>query len=226
MCYHVSTPSKAVLKKYLGEGITIDDYQPHYHSTGFKHEALPAILSIQPNKVLAVTWGFTPEQMDDAEATRFFKGAYSLNAKAETIFTQPLYKYAAAYKRCITIVDGFFEWKHEGEEKIPHYIQMPDHKPFALAGLWADRGGELTLNILTTPANELMASIHNTKKRMPFILPEDHWELWLDTSANEADVKKIIHKFPEGLLDAHEISRMITQKGVDSDVPDVQEKIS
>ena len=230
MCYRVSTPKKADLKKQLGKDITIKDYRPHYHAAGFSHPELPVMISSEPGAVQAVTWGFTPENFSQDEAVKFFKSAYSLNAKAESIFTQPLYKGAAvAGKRCLIFVDGFFEWKHEQKagkvDKVPHYIQMPNHKPFAFGGLWAERDGELTCNILTTPANELMATIHNSKKRMPFILPEDNWELWLDKKAEPAEVKKIIHKYPEGFLEAHEISRKITTKGAETDVPEIQEAI-
>jgi putative SOS response-associated peptidase YedK len=36
--------------------------------------------------------------------------------------------------------------------------------------------------MITTEANELMAEIHNTKKRMPLILSPDNEKLWLDAS--------------------------------------------
>ncbi len=37
----------------------------------------------------------------------------------------------------------------------------------------------LTYTILTTEANELMAEIHNNKKRMPVVLNNEHHALWL-----------------------------------------------
>jgi putative SOS response-associated peptidase YedK len=63
---------------------------------------------------------------------------------------------------------------------------MPDGEPFALGGLfsvWTDRvTGELvpTFTILTTEANEQMAIIHNTKKRMPLILTKENEREWLE----------------------------------------------
>lgn len=56
---------------------------------------------------------------------------------------------------------------------------------FAFAGLYSvwtnPQNGQqmLTYTILTTEANELMAKIHNTKKRMPVVLNSEHHNLWL-----------------------------------------------
>jgi len=229
MCYRASTPPKKELAKILDKEIKIGDYQAHYHTAGFAHEALPVMLSSDTSRVQPVIWGYVPEHAGAGFAEDFLKKPYSLNAKAETIFSVALYKHAAASQRCLIFVDGFFEWKHVQKagkvDKVPHYIQMPDHKPFALGGLWSEYQGAKHCNILTTAANKLMTSIHNTKKRMPFILPENEWEQWLDVKAPEDAVKEMIQPFPEGFLEAHEISRMITARNVDADVPEVQEPL-
>jgi putative SOS response-associated peptidase YedK len=44
--------------------------------------------------------------------------------------------------------------------------------------------------MVTTAANDLMAEIHNTKKRMPVILPPDYESHWLNLGAIE-DFKAI-----------------------------------
>ena len=59
---------------------------------------------------------------------------------------------------------------------------MKDRKPFAIAGLWENwrhpQSGEWirTFVILTVPANELVAEIHD---RMPLILPTAAYKRWL-----------------------------------------------
>ncbi len=229
MCYRASTPNKKALAELLGREVWVNDYKAHYHTSGFDHPDLPVMLSSDQKSVQPVIWGFVPENSTNEDAVKFFKSAYSLNAKAETIFTVPMYRNVAPHKRCLIFVDGFFEWKHTGSgkimDKVPYYIQMPDHKPFALGGLWSERDGEKHCNILTTVANELMTTIHNSKKRMPFIVPEVAWETWLNINATIDAVQQIIHPFPEGYLEAHEISRMITKKGVEKDVAAVQEAV-
>ncbi len=232
MCYHVSTPKKKDLKALAerkGWVYDASDHNPHYHVSGFAHPQLPAALQAATPALRPVTWGFVPGGLSQQKAVEFFKGAYSLNAKAETAFSLPIYREAALRRRCLHLVDGFFEWKHEGKAKIPHYIQMPDHEPFALGGLynpWRDEeSGEalLTANILTTAANELMATIHNTKKRMPLIVPQEHWEAWLDPATDRAQVERLLVPFPEGRLQAHEVGTLITTRGADTDVPEVQQ---
>jgi len=72
--------------------------------------------------------------------------------------------------------------------KQPFLIHMQDGGPFAFAGLWetwkGPRGAELptpiqSCTILTTEPNALMATIHD---RMPVILPQEDYAMWLDPS--------------------------------------------
>lgn len=232
MCYHVSTPKKKDLKKILNaDPIVIDDYESHYHITGFAHPQLPALLQKDPGRVQNAVWGFIPAWAKPEQTKELM--VKTLNARAETIFSTPMFRNAAPGHRCLIFVDGFFEWKHEkvaGKlQKVPHYIQMPDHKPFALGGLyshWIDKteSGEVitTCSIVTTEANELMATIHNSKKRMPLVLDERDWGRWLDPTATEDQVKEVMRPFQDGKLDAQEISRMITVKDVNTDIPEIQ----
>jgi hypothetical protein len=71
-------------------------------------------------------------------------------------------------RRCIVPVDGFFEWRAiKGQRaKQPYAIAMKDGAPFGIAGIWenwkepASGGWIRTFAIITTDANELVASIH------------------------------------------------------------------
>jgi putative SOS response-associated peptidase YedK len=61
---------------------------------------------------------------------------------------------------------------------------------------WADREtGEVieTFAIVTTAANELMARVHNKKKRMPLLLDEDHAMRWIDPALTEAGLRELTH---------------------------------
>ena len=82
-------------------------------------------------------------------------------------------------KRCIIPVKGFYEWQHVGNDKIPWYIYHSENEILSLAGIYDDwtetTTGEIftTFSIVTTEANDLMAEIHNSGKRMPVILDYD-----------------------------------------------------
>ena len=92
----------------------------------------------------------------------------TLNARAETIHQKPSFRASIMTKRCLVLVDGFYEWREEGKKKYPYYISLASNDAFALAGIW-DRWlnnstGEVkdTFSIITTRANPLLERIHNT----------------------------------------------------------------
>jgi putative SOS response-associated peptidase YedK len=111
----------------------------------------------------------------------------TLNARIETLSEKPSYK-SYLNNRCLILVDAFYEWKwldEKGKTKKQYEITLQDNSPFAIAGIyntWTNKlTGEIlnTYSIITTEAKELMAEIHNTKKRMPVILTPNNEKLWL-----------------------------------------------
>jgi putative SOS response-associated peptidase YedK len=72
---------------------------------------------------------------------------------------------------------------------------MKDRSPFGIAGIWENwknPHGEWvrTFTILTTPANELVGTIHD---RMPAILAPAAYERWL---GSEPDPRDLLAPFP------------------------------
>jgi putative SOS response-associated peptidase YedK len=122
-------------------------------------------------------------------------------------------------------VDGFFEWKAiKGvKAKQPFAIAQRDAAPFGIAGLWenwrdpADQW-QRTFAILTVPANELVAQIHD---RMPAILwPEDYGR-WLGDEPNPRDALK---PFPSDLLRMWPISTRVNKP--ENDDPSILEPVA
>jgi putative SOS response-associated peptidase YedK len=112
-----------------------------------------------------------------------------INARAETIAEKPAFRHAFKTQRCLIIADGFFEWKKEGNRKLPMYICLSSGKVFAFAGLfniWASPVGVTmcTCTIVTTEANELVKPFHD---RMPVILPKSEEDLWLDPAVQDRE---------------------------------------
>jgi putative SOS response-associated peptidase YedK len=58
-----------------------------------------------------------------------------INARGETVAHLPSFEHAFRAQRCLVLVDGFYEWKRDGKNKQPYYIQKPGGEPFAFAGL-------------------------------------------------------------------------------------------
>lgn len=175
-------------------------FQPKEIYSGFAYPATPVITNKEPASIKLLNWGLLPPWAKDNSIRQ-----YTLNARIETIGEKPSFR-SSIKNRCLIIADGFYEWKwldSKGKQKQKYLITMPDSEIFTFAGLWSEwvnkETGEIfkTYTVITKPANELMSEIHNTKKRMPFILTPDFENMWL---AGE-DIPDIDIK-----LDAKEVS--------------------
>jgi putative SOS response-associated peptidase YedK len=206
-----------------------------YHINGFTHTKIPVITNEQPHLVQGYNWGLIPKWAKDEKSAHDLR-KLTLNAKSETIFEKPSFRDAAKTNHCIVLASGFFEWKTVGKDKIPHYIYCPEMPIMPLAGLyttWKNNATQTSVNtvtILTTEANELMAEIHNDKKRMPVILPKHNIKKWFDADFSAPDAQQNAHNlllpFDTNAMKAHEISKLITSRTHSSDVPEVLMPIS
>lgn len=169
-------------------------------------------------------WEFLPSHLKSYEEVIEFRKKYStVNAKAENILTSPLYRESALYRRCLIWSHGFYEWRHLGKIKQPYHVRIKDQKYFYIAGLynnWLDsESGEVvaTYAIVTTKANKLMEQIHNSKLRMPTILPEDLAHEWLMGHIDEERIKELAsYQIDTGKMEAYTIDKNFRQ----SDEPD------
>jgi putative SOS response-associated peptidase YedK len=115
------------------------------------------------------------------------------------------------------------------EKKYPYYIFLKDKNIFSFAGIWEHwidtSTGEVlkTFSILTTDANPLMERIHNTKKRMPVILPREKEMDWIKNDLSNDDIQALTKPFDEGLMEAHTISKLITSRTSNRNVPSIQD---
>ena len=193
--------------------------------------------------IVEMEWGFLPhyvkttEQMighrkgyTDSEG-KFRPPAITLNAVSEELLKpHKIYRKATLKRRCLVLSTGFYEWRHEfpmgkkGERlktavKYPHHIGVRDREYFFMAGVWTpvtytDTGETVeTVAIITTEANELMAKIHNSKKRMPTILTEDlAWE-WMFGALSEERISEIArYQFPAEQMEACTIRKSFLEE--------------
>ena len=75
-------------------------------------------------------------------------------------------------------ISGFYEWQRQGRGKQPYFVTSADGKPLTLAGLWEGWNGLLTFTVITVPANDKVAAIHD---RMPAVLSGEDALAWLKT---------------------------------------------
>lgn len=146
-------------------------------------DALVVVEREERRAVTAFRWGLIPHWAEAAKV-----GSRMFNARAETLSTSPAFRDAFRRRRCLVPVDAFYEWRRDGAHRQPFAIGRDDGRPLALAGLWAgwrDPAADRvvrTFTIVTTRPNKQMAALHD---RMPVVVPDDAWGLWLDPARDD-----------------------------------------
>ena len=132
-------------------------------------------------------WGLIPHWITDLKSARS-----PINARSETAASTPMFRDPLAHRRCLVPVDGFYEWRHEGKQRLPTHITVASHRPFSLAGLWdtwrTPEGLEVvTFTIVTTDANEAIRGLHD---RMPVFIAREDRHRWLTDDAHATELLK------------------------------------
>ncbi|MGZ8541877.1 MAG: SOS response-associated peptidase [Chitinophagaceae bacterium] len=170
-------------------------------------------------EMVKMQWGFLPPYLKTKEDVKKFRFGYkddagkyhkpytTLNATSEELLSK-MFKDAALKRRCLIPVNCFYEWMHvtvvgksgkllKTPEKFPYLIEMRNEPEFYLAGIWQpwfDTESKITTDtfaIVTTSANSLMKQIHNSKERMPTILPGHLKEAWLYNDLSDQEILDI-----------------------------------
>src|SRR5467141_3454836 len=134
---------------------------------------------------------------------------------SETAAEKPAFRDAIKRRRCLIPADSFYEWKRIGpKEKQPYNFGLATGSLFAFAGLW-DRWRDPknnileTCTILTTEPNSLVADVHD---RMPVILRQEDYDLWLDPGVtNAALVAECLKPFHSGLMKKYPVSTRVNR---------------
>ena len=102
-------------------------------------------------------------------------------------------------RRCLLPADEFFE---KG-----HYFHLPNHRPFAFAGLWerwrSEDGDVCTCTLLTTEPNAEVRSVGH--HRMPVLLTsKKDYQRWLDPEIVErAPLEELMRPKADGELELY-----------------------
>ena len=176
------TPIPKLVKRFKVRRLTPVDKGPCYNVAP-THQIL-IVNNEGERQLIQARWGLVPSWAKDPSI-----GNHMINARAETVARKPAFRHALETRRCLIIADGFFEWKKEGNRKLPMYLRLSSGKVFAFAGpynIWTSPAGETmyTCTIVTTEANGLVKPFHD---RMPAILPKNEEDLWLDPNVRDKE---------------------------------------
>ena len=165
------------------------DLPPRYNIA--PTQLIAAVRAVEPGKreLVQLRWGLVPSWATDLSI-----GNRLLNARAETVSQKPAFRTAFRRRRCLILADGFYEWLSVSGKKQPLHVRFLDGRIFALAGLWERwltvAGPSLeTCTILTTEANEVVKVAH---ERMPVILAQGDFALWLDPTTKGEPVQALL----------------------------------
>jgi hypothetical protein len=207
--------------------------------SGFDYPRWPVFKPVLGgNDVIPVMmhWEFIPSYINSFDSLQHFrKGGLNpktgkkdfphntLNAIGEEVLNKPTYKEAALKRRCLVLASGFYEWRHftapSGKDTAyPYFVRLKDQECFFMAGIfnpWVDQlTGEMidSFAILTTAANDLMEQVHNKKKRMPVILPEEEAAEWIKADLSLARIQEIARfKLPSNCMKVDTIRKDFRQ---------------
>ena len=122
------------------------------------YQKLPVIKKYKNGNTLEnLKWGLIPGWAKNKD----FKAL--INARLETIDEKVSFKKLIKVFRCVAVADGFYEWKREEKEKIPHYFTREDKKPIFFAGIYESD----QFCLITEEAAPNIKDIHH---RQPVIL--------------------------------------------------------
>ncbi|MGW1456611.1 SOS response-associated peptidase [Salegentibacter agarivorans] len=185
MCYRTKLNSKLseIELSLDARFIKPDAYKPELEINAFTFSKTPVISDENQGEIQMFNWGLIPFWAKDDKIKKM-----TLNARIETVAEKPAFRNSIS-KRYLVIADGYYEWQwkdSKGKEKQKYLINPTDQEIFAFAGIysiWVNPETNESINsysIVTTEANELMAEIHNNKKRMPVVLKSQDHKSWLN----------------------------------------------
>ncbi len=160
-------------------------YRPRYNITPTDQHWIVRT-KYERRQLLPAKWGLVNSWAADA------KGAFrQINARSETAMTARAFREAFESRRCVVPADDFFEWVGPKEARQPVWFHPAESGQLMLfAGLYESwrnpKDGEWmrSFTILTTEANEVVASVHD---RMPVVLSRERLDEWLFVPPEEKE---------------------------------------
>lgn len=211
MCGRFSlTQPKEKLEKRFNSIFYIDDIEKYHPIPNYNVAPTHMIPIITGNDHLHFQlsrWGLIPHWSKDVRI-----GAKMINARRETLLEKPAFMNLLKSKRCIIPMDGFYEWKKNGNIKVPFRIKISNQEIFSVAGLWdtwhCPDNNEIinSCTIITLPANEFMSPMH---ERMPAILMKENENLWLDEEAQPSEALNMVVPYSSDLMECYQVSSKI-----------------
>ncbi|MBL0744966.1 SOS response-associated peptidase [Chryseolinea lacunae] len=209
--YSVTASAEKIKERFLAEALEAMDARYNAAPT----HLLPVITQSAPQGVSTFYWGTSP-----GWAKNKTPGEKIINLRAETILEKPALKKAMMKSRCLIPADSFYAWKKVGKKtSIPYRFMALDQELFSFAGVWEEfedtDGNQFhTFSMITTPANEMVATVQD---RMPAMLTPASEKIWLNNDSTEEELMAVLVSYPAEKTNYYPVSPRIND--INANVP-------
>jgi putative SOS response-associated peptidase YedK len=146
----------------------------------------------------SMRWGLVPCSTKKSATVAELDFFRMFNCRSETCAEKGVFSRLLGSKRCVVIIEGFYEWKTDYlKEKQPYYASLRTKGPsdntgkagescpsvLFLAGLydtWAGDSGEEIYSVTLLTCSSENSSISWLHDRMPVLLNDETKHVWLD----------------------------------------------
>jgi putative SOS response-associated peptidase YedK len=192
-----------------------NEFKEHYVAVGKGKPTLTGLINENGNlKFQNMRWTLPYSYFDKKTNSTITRELQ--NSMSERVFFQ--HKDQIFTKRCIIIIDGYFEYYHLNKETYPYYLYPANGGVFYAAGIWDasvdEKTGEITdsFSIMTTIPNELTAKIHNNPQapngpRMLVLIKPEEALNYLDSSLKTDQIKQFFKPYNQNEMKAHTVLR-------------------
>ena len=132
------------------------------------------------------------------------KTFFNINAKKESLETYYFFKALCKNKRCLILMDGYYEWQDQGDYKQPFYIYDKNKVPMLVAGLYDKDQDGFHVTLMTQKPLDDIQHIHH---RMPVMLSSSDAIKYLKDGTLDIDTHIE--------LTYHEVTSKVNQTKVD-----------
>ncbi len=200
----VTTPLD-VLAGFFGVAEVVAPDRPPSWNVAPATEVLAVAGTASGRRLGTMRWGLVPSWSSDPGA-----GPRPINARVESLLERAVFADALARRRCLVVVDGFYEWRRPaGGPKQPYFLDLADGsgQPFALAGLWDRHQGEVSCAVVTGPTEDGLGWLHH---RMPVRVHANRWQEWLDPRHHDVgELLELLHDPVPVPLRARPVSALV-----------------
>ncbi len=208
MCGRVEFSNSAVVAERLGVKDSDVAREGDNNAFPYKGTFLFGLVDKAPDVLRHLHWPLIPSWCTT------YPEYQTSNARSEDMHNKASFKHLLGQRHCVIAVDGFYEWKGKGKDKVPYHFSMADGSMMMYAGLWDYNtkleGPVLSCTIITREPNEIIGEIHD---RMPVILTPEQVKIWLNRKLPYSERAKVLQPIENSALIRRVVGKSVNGAG-------------